>query len=1494
MKAVFCGNEVLVLQCAQAFLESGGEIAGIITRDERVRSWARDRDLPDLGHPQCSLPDDLECDYLFSIANTEILPRTLTDLPKYSAINLHDGPLPARAGLNVPVWSIYEGQPRHAITWHEMTAHLRPERAFLIREFDIAPDETAFSLNARCYEAALETFPELLAQLRDQPTPSIILAGTGRIYSRSMRPEGAGVLDWRKPAVDLLRMIRALDHGTYRNPVALPKLWTGHHLFAVQSAEIQGPTSGAPGQVRAISEDTLTVSCIDGDLVLRGAQSLNGQPLAGIEVGQLLPPLETDDSAIADVARAEPRWASALLAAGPAMPPYPHQTTLEGSAIGQHELTADILPGQSDLTPEQLTAGWIAWNTGLTGADRASLALRVDTSSPVHSQYRPLNLQIDPQARAADALSGMQDVWADTINAAPMAADLPLRMGAQRDKALLALSVVLDLSANAPDDTIDLSLRPPQGDQPAQLTVRPGLFPPYVVAAIARDFSRFLQAFLTKPDSPLNTLPLGTPTPASRQGEPVTGPDCVHMAFRQQAASTPDAIALEVPGHQFTYRELNRESDALAAVLQARGAKQGTIVGLCLERSADLVIAMLAILKTGAAYLPLDPSYPEDRITYMVHDSEAALIVSSPSAAARLALDAEGTVMASERDYDAVPPNNPGRADDLMNLIYTSGSTGRPKGVMIPHRTVMNFMTGMDEMVPLRPGARLFGVTSVSFDISVLEIFWILSRGATLVLQSDGASETVLPDFSLFYFASEASGTGHHAYRLLFEGAKFADTNGFKAIWTPERHFHAFGGLYPNPAIAAATLAGITENVELRAGSAVLPLHHPVQVAEDWALVDNLSNGRAGVALASGWQPNDFVLNPDTFADRKEVMSKGIDTLRALWRGETQSFPGHDGAPVELEIHPRPVRGDIPLWLTAAGNPATFAEAARAGCGVLTHLLGQSFEEVADKIRAYRVAWRAAGHPGNGHVVLMLHTFVSEDEDEVRDLAREPMKQYLRSSVDLLKKASWTSPLLAERSRDSGMNPQEMFEKEELSEEELDALLDHAFERYYRTSGLFGTPDSAGEMVRNLAQVGVDEIACLIDFGIDTDIVLENLPHIKTLMTRLEEEGGVDRKATVAEEITASNITHLQCTPPMASLLAVDDPGRAALAQLEVMMVGGEAFPPDLARLIRDAMAPEGLLLNMYGPTEATIWSSVAQLDDPGALIPLGEPITNTVLSIRSATGRELPDLVEGELWIGGEGVAKGYWKRPDLTAERFVDTPEGRFYRTGDLVRRGASGQLEFLGRMDTQVKIRGYRMELGEIEAAMGSLANVRQAVVNAIEFAPGDTRLIGYVTSPGPAPDTAEMMAELARELPDFMLPSQIVVLEAMPLTPNGKIDRKALPKPMVEQVEEGAAAETDFEAAIATIWAEALDVPSVPVTVNFFDLGGHSLLVAQLRRRLQDKLGLDVAVTDIFRFPTVRRLAEHLGQPESGPANRPSPAASRGAARAQARLARSRQR
>ncbi|MGW0364197.1 MupA/Atu3671 family FMN-dependent luciferase-like monooxygenase [Streptomyces sp. NPDC002990] len=338
--------------------------------------------------------------------------------------------------------------------------------------------------------------------------------------------------------------------------------------------------------------------------------------------------------------------------------------------------------------------------------------------------------------------------------------------------------------------------------------------------------------------------------------------------------------------------------------------------------------------------------------------------------------------------------------------------------------------------------------------------------------------------FSLFYFA-DGQGRGREQYRLLLEGARFADTHGFSAVWTPERHFHEFGGQYPNPAVTGAALAAVTERVGIRAGSVVGPLHHPVRVAEEWSVVDNLSEGRVGLSFASGWHADDFVLRPENYAGRKEVLTETIDTVRRLWRQEEVTLPNGDGTPVAVRSYPAPVQSELPVWLTSAGSPDTFRQAGELGLGLLTHLLGQDVEDLGKKIAAYRAALPPEAGGAAGQVALMLHTFLGTDRDAVRETVRRPFSDYIRSSIGLIMKAA--GDILP------GVNP------EELDEDDLAFLVERSFDRYFDTGGLFGTVEDGLRTLERLDALGIDEVACLIDFGVDPDQVLAALEHLNLL-----------------------------------------------------------------------------------------------------------------------------------------------------------------------------------------------------------------------------------------------------------------------------------------------------------------------------------------------------------------------------------------------------------
>src|SRR5215467_7113667 len=239
--------------------------------------------------------------------------------------------------------------------------------------------------------------------------------------------------------------------------------------------------------------------------------------------------------------------------------------------------------------------------------------------------------------------------------------------------------------------------------------------------------------------------------------------------------------------------------------------------------------------------------------------------------------------------------------------------------------------------------------------------------------------------FSLYFFSDDGSKDSADKYRLVLESAKFADRNGFSAVWTPERHFQDFGGLYPNPSVLSAALAMLTERVQIRAGSVALPLHHPVRVAEEWSVVDNLSNGRVAVSFASGWHPDDFIFAPAVYEARKEVMFRHIELIQRLWDGETIMMPGVGGQDVLVRLLPKPLQRRLPIWITSAGSSQTWIRAGEIGANILAALIGYSFEELAERIRSYREARARCGYdPQTGVVSIMMHTFVGQSNSAVK------------------------------------------------------------------------------------------------------------------------------------------------------------------------------------------------------------------------------------------------------------------------------------------------------------------------------------------------------------------------------------------------------------------------------------------------------------------------------------------------------------------------------
>ena len=357
--------------------------------------------------------------------------------------------------------------------------------------------------------------------------------------------------------------------------------------------------------------------------------------------------------------------------------------------------------------------------------------------------------------------------------------------------------------------------------------------------------------------------------------------------------------------------------------------------------------------------------------------------------------------------------------------------------------------------------------------------------------ESSISSEPSLPKFSIMFFAArnEHCEQGTSPYQFVIDAARFADRNGFHAVWVPERHFTAMGSLYPNPSVLHSALARETSQLRLCAGSVVAPLHHPVRIAEEWAMVDQLSNGRVGVSLASGWNPADFALFPSDYDNRKQILEQRVDQVRSLWRGEPIQITDGTGQLQDVIPFPSPVQKELPMWITAASNPATFQLAGTLGVNLLTHLLDQDVEELSEKIALYRRALTENGHDAATHqVTIMVHAYVGADFDRVIEEVRDPFCEYLKNNKGLL------AGLARSRGRDTDVSS--------ISDRDMDAFTNFLFERFHQTRALIGTPETCAPLVKQLQEAGVDEIAALLDFGPDSQLILDNLSHLATLRAK--------------------------------------------------------------------------------------------------------------------------------------------------------------------------------------------------------------------------------------------------------------------------------------------------------------------------------------------------------------------------------------------------------
>ena len=796
--AVFAGGGSLLIHCAEAWLSAGHTVRAVVSSRRGIVQWAQTKGIPVFADEASviRLPD-IAFDYLFGIASPCVFPRGLIVRARLLALGFQESLCSSAAVWPAPAWTLMTGETVHGVTWHEMTP---ASEGRIVRQvsFDIPAGETALSLHARCYEAGLASFNSILEEIgRDalllaEPIHACRPVG----HQQGLQAFSFGNLDFSSSARELASLVGALDFGPYPAPVARAKIYLGDRTLLVRSASVVANAScAAPGTVLRSDEEGILVATREGDILLGGCSASWGEaPGAALVAGTVLPVLgEALRDQLArsapEVIQGEPFWRKSFATLAPVELPYPQKPRTP--QLGPRRLLrARLQPSaQGALT----VAGFFAWLSALTAQERISVMYSDDVLDAKAkglecwlSPCVPLTLYTVPESSAQQATERAAAEIAQTHKAGPCPRDFPSRLGAKATTRQRWEKLGLSLNGTLLPGEVDLFLMADPADRSLQLVADENVFSNETLRAMASHLNGYLKAFQDAASiAEISLLPEEEADLLASINATATPYDAalrIHEAIAAQTERTADRTAVSFRGQHLSYRELDDRATALARRLRARGVRAGDVVGLCLERSPELVVGVLAIMKAGAAYLPLDPEYPHDRLLYMIEDSGAPLVVTNRAVTAVLAIPAEKVFLIDAPEPACLPapalPASPAsaQAQRVAYVIYTSGSTGRPKGVVVTHPNALNFFAGLDARIPHDPPGRWLAVTSLCFDISVVELWWALARGFTIVLHANAAPHTPIADTILQEEVTHLQCTPSMASMLV------ADTAGRQAL----------------------------------------------------------------------------------------------------------------------------------------------------------------------------------------------------------------------------------------------------------------------------------------------------------------------------------------------------------------------------------------------------------------------------------------------------------------------------------------------------------------------------------------------------------------------------------------------------------------------------------------------------------------------------------------------------------------------------------------
>jgi len=782
------GGQDRLVQCAEILLQKGHRILGIISDDPVVRKWGKENSLLLIAPNDDFLallkkqPFDLFC----SIFNFCKVPKEVLTLPQKYAINFHDSPLPRYAGVHATNWAIMNREAVHGITWHVMTEEMDAGDILKQKKFPVSEGETALSLNAKCYEKSIETFADLIDELAEGRVEPVQQDLRNRTYfGRWKRPHAACVVDWSRSAEEIDGLFRGLDFATYPNPLGLPKVSFGNQAIIAKKIHVlESKPREKPGTISQITDDTMIVATASREVSIGQFTSWNGERLSpssflatlGLDVGDVLPRLESEyaekiTEVNSKLCRHEDFWIERLAKIEPIDIPYARRHPSGGG--NKHLLETRVSApeqelgtwGISEKPGDFLLTALATYLYRIGGKESFDINYRdiwlqkqLSGTEALFVSYAPIRIEVNGQTRIGDLHRAIQQqIQIMRERGGSYARDLPLRHPSLREALKqslnntlqVAIERVQSLSDSVAESDAGLTIVIPDDGKESLWLSNNDFLEETAIDRMREQFTVLLNDIRRGQDQSVSSFSILPEKERQMlltewRGQDMEFPQVTTLQerFEAQVRKTPDADALVFGTEHLTYRQLNRRANQLAHRLRELGVRPDTLVGLCVERSLEMVVGLLGILKSGGAYVPLDPVYPQERLGFMLQDAQLPVVVVQGNLTGKLpacspevlCIQPVSPGLGSEGSDTNENPASGAKPENVAYVIYTSGSTGKPKGVLVTHGNVSRLFDATDAWFHFGPEDVWTLFHSYAFDFSVWEIWGALLYGGRLVI----------------------------------------------------------------------------------------------------------------------------------------------------------------------------------------------------------------------------------------------------------------------------------------------------------------------------------------------------------------------------------------------------------------------------------------------------------------------------------------------------------------------------------------------------------------------------------------------------------------------------------------------------------------------------------------------------------------------------------------------------------------------------------------